>query len=317
MRLVDSPVPKCGPNDVLVKIKACAICPTDLRKYSLGKVGSPLLHLPMNLGHEWTGDVVGSGANVTYPQVGIRVRGIGFSGYAEYSLIDTLKYDRSWGQPIEETVVELPDNVSYEEGTFLENIDICMHAVIDQAGGSIGKRIVIIGAGQMGLTQVIIGKLIGATVIVTEFVDWRLDLAKKYGADYVINASKEDPIEAVKKITKGNMADGAVITVGVPSAIYQGLNIIGRNGRAVIFGGATLDTTITFNPNLIHYGDKALVGCSLGPSRGKLAMEIIASKKAIIKNLYSHTFKLEKLPEAFKSITEGKVERYLKGMVIP
>jgi threonine dehydrogenase-like Zn-dependent dehydrogenase len=272
----------------------------------------------MNLGHEWTGDVVEVGANVEYPSVGMRVRGLRFCGYAEYASLNIMKILREMSErgPIEDIIVELPDNVSYEEGTFVENIAIGMHALIDQAGAGLGKKVVIIGAGQMGLTQVCIGKLIGATIIVTDLVDWRLKLAEEFGADYIINVNEEDPVEAVKRITRGKMADAAIITVGTPPAIYQGLNVIGRNGRAVLFGGATLDTTITFNPNIIHYGDKALVGCSGGPARGRLAMELIASKKVPVQKLYSHTFKLEELPEAFKKITENKLERYLKGIVI-
>lgn len=317
MRLVDSPKPKCGPNDVLVKLRACAICPTDLRKYNLGKKGSPLIHLPMNMGHEWTGDVVEVGENIKNPQVGMCIRGASWGGYAEYNLINTERFAR-WGRSIDDVLIELPENVSCEEGTFVENIEISMHAVIDQAGGTLGKTIVIIGAGQMGLTQIMIGKLIGATVIATDTSHrkWRLELAKEYGADYVINVSEEDPIEAVREITKGRMADGAVITVGIPEAIYQGIKIIGRNGRAVLFGGAPIDTTITFSPNLIHYGDRALVGCSGGPPRGRLAMDLIASGKTPVKGLVSHTFRLEELPEAFKQITENRLDRYLKGMVI-
>jgi L-iditol 2-dehydrogenase len=187
---------------------------------------------------------------------------------------------------------------------------------VDQAGAGLGKTLVIIGAGQMGLTQVMIGKAIGSTVIVTDSIDWRLEMAKKFGADYLVNISTEDPVEAVKKITKGKMADGVVITVGVSPAILQGLNMLGHNGRAVLFGGSTLDTTVTFNPNLIHYGDKALVGCAGGPPRSKLAMDLIASGRMPVKELVSHTFKLEELPEAFENIASNKLDRYLKGMVL-
>jgi L-iditol 2-dehydrogenase len=316
LRLVDSPKPECGPTDALVRVRACGICPTDLRKYRLGTKGSPLVHLPMNMGHEWTGDVVQVGENLDYPKVGMRVRGAGWGGYAEYGLISTRRLARR-GRRIEDVVVELPENVSYEEGTFVENVQISIHAVIDQAGGSLGKTIVIIGAGQMGLTQVMIGRLIGAVVIVMEIADWRLELAKQYGADHVVHSSEEDPIEAVRQITRGRMADGVVITVGVPEAIIQGIRMLGRQGRAVLFGGAPLDTTVTFNPNLIHYGDRALVGCSGGPPRGQMAMELIASGKAPVKGLISHTFNLEELPEAFRQITEHELDGYLKGIAIP
>jgi 2-desacetyl-2-hydroxyethyl bacteriochlorophyllide A dehydrogenase len=314
MRLVDSPMPECGPNDVLVKLRACAICPTDLRKYSLGKKGSPLIHLPMNMGHEWAGDVVEVGSNIGYPEVGMRVRGGGWGGYGEYNAVDTQRWAR-FGRRVQDVMIQIPEHVSYEEGTFVENLAISMHAVMDQAGGSLGKTIVIIGAGQMGLTQIMIGRLIGATVIVSELQEWRLELAKEHGADYVVDASEEDPVEAVKKITNGRMADGVVITVGVPDAILQGINMLGRNGTAVLFGGAPLDTTVTFSPNLIHYGDRSLVGCSGGPPRGQLAMDLIATGKTSVKRLISHHFTLEDLPEAFAQITEGKLERYIKGMV--
>lgn len=315
MKVVDSPKPECGPNDALVRVRACGVCPTDLRKYSLGTRGSPLIHLPMNMGHEWTGDVVEVGENLDYPKVGMRVRGGGWGGYAEYSLIDTRRLAR-FGRRVEDVVVELPDGLSYEEGTFVENVQISIHAVMDQAGGGLGKTIVIIGAGQMGLTQIMVGKLIGATVIVTELAEWRLDLAREYGADYVVNTSEQDPIEAVKEITKGRMADGVVITVGVPEAIVQGIQMLGRGGTAVLFGGAPLDATVTFSPNLIHYGDRALVGCSGGPARGQMSMDLIATGKTPVKGLITHTFGLGELPEAFRQITAKELEGYLKGMVV-
>ena len=168
----------------------------------------------------------------------------------------------------------------------------------------------------MGLIFTHILRLMGASVVIaTDVLDWRLEWSRRYGASHVIDASKEDPVEAVKRITKGKMADGVVITVGVPSAILQGMKMLGNQGRAVLFGGATLDTTITFNPNVIHYGDRALVGCSGGPTRGKLSMDLIASGKMPVKDLISHTFKLEELPDAFEKITTNKLDKYVKGLV--
>ena len=171
----------------------------------------------------------------------------------------------------------------------------------------------VLGGGVVRLTSMSLS-LVGI-VISMLVLNWRLALAKEYGADHIVDASEVDPVEAVKEITDGRMADGVVITVGVPDAILQGINMLGRNGRAVLFGGAPLDTTVTFSPNLIHYGDRALVGCSGGPPRGQLAMDLIASGKTSVKGLISHHFTLEELPEAFAQITEGKLERYTKGMV--
>jgi len=316
LRYVDVPIPEVGPTDVLVKVKACGICPTDLRKYQLGKKGSPLLpHFPFNLGHEWTGDVVEVGELVSFPEVGMRIRGYSWGGYAEYALIKTYELVKR-GAKITDMIIDLPENVSYEEGTFVEGVSVGMHAVLDQAKVKLGDYLVIIGAGQMGLQQVMIAKLAGATVISSDLLDWRLEYAEKFGADYLINPSREDPVEAVKKITGGKMANAAIVTVGSPAAIEQGLKVVGDHGRVVLFGGAPLDTTVTFEPNIIHYGEKVLIGCGSPPKYNRKAIELISSGKTPVKKLITHRFPLEKINEAFK-IALSKEEKYLKGIIIP
>ena len=267
MRIVDVPVPTVGPKDILLKVRAAKVCPTDIRKYRLGSKDHSVRSLPMNLCHEWTGEVVEVGAEVTTIKKGNRLLGMGMAGNAEYVKIEGRLLDTPApsvpGRPTPGTsrIVELPDNVSYEEGTFIVPLSENMHSVLDQAGCKFGDTIVIAGAGSMGLMQTNVARWTGATVITTDLNESRLALAKEFGADYTINPSKENVIETVRKITGGNMADCAVSTLGNPVVIKQAIDVTRNSARIVIFGGAPTGTIMQFDPNDIHYTEKILIGC--------------------------------------------------------
>ncbi len=313
LRVVEIEKPKVGPDDVLVKIKACGVCPTDIRKYKTGNHGVP--KLPMNLGHEWTGDVVEIGENVEGFRLGMRVVGGGYVGYAEYANIDewAMKY---------KVAPEIPPGVSYEEATFAEPLADCIHAVVEQGKAEKGKTVVIIGAGHMGIMQSKVAKNVGATVIVSGHHEARLRYAERFGADHLINSSQEDPVERVKELTDGEGADAVIVSIGNALATTQGLEMAGKFGRVVLFGGAPHGTTVTFDPNIIHYGEIALVGSSwigLPPRQNvKLyneALDLMASKQVPVGELITHRFPLDKILEAFEA-TKDRTS-YLKAMIIP
>ena len=311
LRLVEVDTPKIGPNDILVKVKVCAVCPTDIRKYRTGN--HLVTGFPMNLGHEWTGDVVKVGDNVKGFRKGMRIIGAGFAGYAEYAKIP--RTYRKLGM-----VLEIPDNVSYEEGTFLEPLADCIHAVKDQAEAKAEDTIMIIGAGQMGLQLLMVAKCIGATVIVSELMEKRVEYAEKFGADYVINASKENPVETVKKLTKGWGADSVIISIGRPLAIEQGLKMVKKGGRVVIFGGAPEGSIVRLDPNIIHYGEVTLTGSFwVGATEINIklyqeALSLIASKRVPVAKLITHRFTLDEIHKAFQ-VQENK--EGLKAVIIP
>lgn len=311
LRLVEVETPKIGPNDIWVKVKVCAVCPTDIRKYRTGN--HLVTGFPMNLGHEWTGDIVKVGDHVEGFRKGMRIIGAGFAGYAEYAKIPQTY--KKLGM-----VLEIPDNVSYEEGTFLEPLADCIHAVKDQAEAKAEDTIMIIGAGQMGLQLLMVAKFIGATVIVSDLMEKRVEHAEKFGADYVINASKENPVETVKKLTKGWGADSVIISIGRPLAIEQGLKMVKKGGRVVIFGGATEGTIVRLDPNIIHYGEVTLTGSFwVGATEINIklyqgALSLIASKRVPVAKLITHRFTLDEIHKAFQ-VQENK--EGLKAVIIP
>jgi L-iditol 2-dehydrogenase len=311
LRVVETDVPKIGPNEILAKVKACAVCPTDIRKYRTGDHMS--IGFPMNLGHEWTGDVVETGANIKRFRKGMRIIGADFAGYAEYAKIPESYIKLGM-------VCKIPDDVSYEEGTFLEPMTDCLHAVKDQAKAKAGDTVAIIGAGQMGLQQLMVAKYVGATVIVSDMVEKRIEYAEKLGADHVINASKENPVQAMERLTGGWGPDSVIVSIGQPLAIEQGLKMVKKGGRVVIFGGAPEGTIVRLDPNIIHYGEVILTGSFwIGATKTNLklykeALNLIASKRIPVAKLITHRFTLDEIHKAFQ-VQENK--EGLKAIIIP
>ncbi len=314
VRLVESPKPECGPDDMLIRVRVCAVCPTDWRKFSTGDHGIP--NWPFNMGHEWSGDVAEIGANVKGWTVGQRVAMVGYGGYADYFKVTPNQV--RFGRRVGDTIVTVPDNVSYEDATFMEPFADCIHSV-EQAQVRLGETLAVIGSGQMGLQHTIVGKLMGLKVIVSDILPERLELAKQVGADYVINAATEDPVARVKEITGGQGADGVCLTAGTAQGVVQSLQMVKRTGAIALFSGFKNGTMVTFDPNIIHYGEIVLTG-SYGtglkhPDAGlfKKSMELIATGRAPVGKLITHRFPLEELETALKAVGSYQA---LKAMII-
>ena len=201
VRVVDVPIPTVGPTDILLKVRAAKVCPTDVRKYNLGSGDARIKSLPMNLCHEYSGDIVDAGEEVKDYMKGMRVTGYGMKGNAEYVKLETVS-----SSPYRKNVIlELPSNVSYEWGAFTTPFSECLHSIVDIADLQFGQTIVIVGAGHMGIQQANIAQWCGANVIVVDFLDERLDVAKELGADAVINpdyARASDMVEAYEMINR-------------------------------------------------------------------------------------------------------------------
>ncbi|MEM2094566.1 MAG: zinc-binding dehydrogenase [Candidatus Bathyarchaeia archaeon] len=305
IRIVDLPMPTIGPNDILLRVRAAKICPTDIRKYRLGSKDTRIRSLPMNLCHEYTGEIVDIGENVEGFKKGMRVTGYGFVGNAEYVKLDT----RPKNPYFVNAILELPPNVSYEEGTFVIPLSECIHSVVDQASLRFGDTVVIIGAGHMGLMQVNIAHWCGAYVIVTDMDEERLELAKEFGADAVINPSKENVIEAVKRLNNGNLADCSIATLGVPAVIQQAIDVTRNCARVVLFGGSPAGTIMQFDPNDIHYSEKLLVGVEgtgvppcTHPEKRPQALRHIANGKINVKRLITHIMPMTDIVKAYEMI---------------
>lgn len=302
LRLVDVPTPETGPDGVLVRVTACAVCPTDIRKFRTGDNGE--LKFPFNMGHEWVGEVVSVGPQVSSVAPGARVVGGGYLGYAEYAPLkdEMLRIDN--GKPL-----IIPDGVSDEEATFVEPLADNIHAVVEQARIGLGHTVLIVGAGQMALQQMLVARLVGATTIVSEPIAERRELARGLGADHVVDAASQDVPRVVRELTGGAGADAAILSVGSPQGMLGAIDSVRVRGRVVLFGGFDRGTTVTLNPNIIHYREIEVVGSEwvgIPPYQNlslyRTALRLIEQKKIPVVELITHRVALQNIHEAFDAM---------------
>lgn len=296
LRVVDSPKPKINDDEeILIAVRACGICPTDIRKYRTGNHG--ILKLPMNLGHEWTGDVIEVGSKVENIKPGMRILGDGYAGYADYAVVTSEFMPYS---------LELPDSVSYEEGTFTEPLADCVYCIEKTIDVEMGDKIAIIGQGTMGQMKLKVAKHRGLQVMVSDVRDDRLEHSKRFGADLTVKPNEF--LETAKEWTDGNGLDAIILSVGAPPAINQALEAIKERGWISLFGGFKHGSTATIDPNLIHYKEVFITGSYWVGIPGKYsdrkyyvkAMQLIADKVVPVAELITHRFSLEETAKGFE-----------------
>lgn len=243
-------VPKIGRSELLIEVRACGVCISDLK---MVKGILPDVNPPRILGHNISGEVaeVGSEAGsfkagervcihifVTcgecfYCRMGeenncIRARRIGHEldgGYADYVKAPA------------RNVIKLPDGISFEEAAILSDA-VCtsFHALRAKAQVKVGEDVAIVGVGGLGIHAVQIAKAAGARVIGIDIASRKLELARKYGADATFDAKEEGMSENVRSLTGGKGVDSIVDFVGSPESIRDGLQILRRGGKLVLVG---------------------------------------------------------------------------------
>ena len=308
-------IPKPKFNEVLVRVRACAICPSDVRYYAGYKQYLPYGDESVGLsGHEWAGEVVAVGEGVKNIEIGEKVVpdhliycgkcGACIRGYT--NLCDNKKnYLRGFAEyavAYAPNVYKMPDNVSFVEISVTEPLSCCINAN-EMAGISPGDVVAIIGAGPIGLMHLQLSKLSGARVISLDLKDERLELAKQLGADDLINPSKEDPVEAVKSLTDGYGADVVIVATGGAKPIELGIELAGKAGKVILFAGTYPPTTISIDPNKIHYRQLIITGSyDHLPKHFAKAINLISTGKVKVKPFISHILPLEKLREGFEIV---------------
>jgi len=321
IRIEDALVPKAENDEVLVRVRTCGLCGTDLAKYRRQLVPPGTV-----LGHEVTGDVVYTGPRVRRIRQGDRVivphhipcfvcdlcrhgsmtmcedfrpTNIDPGGFAEYL--------RVRGPSVAKGVLRLPDSVSYDQASLAEPVACCLR-MYSKVRILSGDRVVVIGAGPSGMIHVQLARLHGAgQVIVTDVLQNRLDEAAKLGADAAINVASTDPVEAIEKITDGSGADLVILAVGDVGALAQALKMAKPGGTVAIFAEYPEETRLSLDPNLMYKRDVTLTGSySSTPLELRAALRLIESGRFDPDPLISHRLALNELQRAFDLAVDGK-----------
>lgn len=320
-------IPEITEKEMLIKVKASAICGTDLRIYKGGHFKIPEGRKRV-LGHELAGEVVKVGKDVSGYRRGMRVAvppnvgcgqcpmciqglnqlcpdyeafGISYDGgFQEYMKIPEEAIVRG-------NVIEIPDSLTFEEAAMVEPFS-CACNSYHRLKTAPGETVVIVGAGPIGACHVMINKMAGAgKIIVADVSDIRLEEIRKFGTDIVVNTGKQDLKEVVIEETQGAGADVVITACSVPQIQQLALELAGAHGRINFFGGMPKGKEIVpLNTNLIHYKELtvlATTGSSLEDYYD--AMRIAASKKIPLSQLETAAFSIDQVKEAFEYALSG------------
>ncbi len=253
MRLDELPVPQPGAGEVLIKIKACGICGTDVHMWAGTNYEGTFPFIP---GHEWMGEIVEVGPGVRKLKMGDRVTGEPFigcgvgpvchTGGAPHFCPDHRYFGFAPDTPggmaeyhvsPEIPLFRLPEGFSDDEGALVEPVSVAYHAIWGRGGGvAPHDRVAVFGAGPIGLLAVQVAKAAGAQTIVVEPAPFRAQMACDVGADVVIDPRAENLVERVRDLTDGLGLSLIVECSGSEAGIASTVEVVAVDGRIVLTG---------------------------------------------------------------------------------
>jgi len=327
----DVPDPKPGPGEALLRISATAICHSDIRVYR----GQKKAREGVIPGHETAGVIEAVGEAVTAVRPGDRVAvyPILACGHCEFCAQGkrnrcperrTVGYDEDGGLAelmlLPRDLLDLghvfpvPPGLSLESAALAEPL-ACVLNSIETCRLRPGDTVLVVGAGPMGLIHVLLAHLMGAgRLVVTEPDGERRSWAQRLGATEVLDPGREDVRAATLAATAGRGFDAVVVTAGLPAVLGEALASVRRQGVVNLFGGFPPDTSVPFDPNIVHYGEIVLTGSqSTTPDQYRRALSLIPRLPELA-TLVTHRFSIEEAPGAYETRLAGKG---LKSVVLP
>jgi NADPH2:quinone reductase len=324
----DTERPEPGPDELLVEVNACGVCTTDLHMYS----GSLTVDYPMVPGHESAGDVVAVGGDVAGFQAGDRVavnpsvpchecracksgrenlcRDLTSIGGAAKHIVDG-----AFAEYVTVPAGNVEDiaDLDYRTASFAEPLG-CVVNGTDQVDLTSGETVVVVGGGFIGQLLVQTLRTSGAgTIVLSEPVAERREVALESGADYAVDPGEADPTTAVRDLV-GDV-DVAIEAVGFPETIEQAHSLTGPGGRTLVFGVPPEDATVGFSPFDLFFEEREIVGSySLTPSTFARAVTMLQNGRIDVDTLVTDEFDLDGLETAFEQM---EAREGLKKVVYP
>jgi L-iditol 2-dehydrogenase len=320
IRIEEMSTPEIGEDEILVEMKACGICGSDLMDWYLKN------RAPLVLGHEPAGIIAKAGNKVRGFSVGERVfvhhhvacLTCHYCLSGDYTLCEQFhethiepggfaEYFRVPAPNLQVDTLKIPENVSFEEATLIEPVGCCLRA-LQKCNMQVGDSVAIIGAGSAGVIHTVLARILGAAkIIVSDLVDYRLKMAEKFGADIAVNPEKEDFAKTVKDETGGRGADLVVVAAPSIGAYRTGVNICRRGGRLCLFAPTSPGEYLPLNPKELFFSEIQIIpSYSTSHLETRTALELIESGRIDAKGLITHRYPLIDTAEAFKAALKNK-----------
>jgi L-iditol 2-dehydrogenase len=319
VRLEEVPVPQIGAGEILVRVHACGICGTDLKKIASGSHSAPRI-----FGHETSGVVAKVGEGVRKFAAGDRVvvfhhipcgecyycrhktfaqcetyKKVGCTAGFEPSGGGFAEYVRVMDWIVAQGTVRIPDGVSFEQACFVEPANTCIKG-IETVKLQAGETVLVIGQGPIGLILAVLAQRAGARVITTDLYSARLTIANSFGLNQAVDASKEDAVKVVRGMTEGRGADAVILAVGGNALIKPAMDAARPGGRVLLFA-QTVRGEATIDPAAVCVDEKTLLGSySASVDVQEESVRFVMNREMNLERLISHRFPLEKSVEALK-----------------
>jgi len=328
VRVEEVPVPEVAGGEVLIKVAACGVCGTDIKKIFHRYVEPPQI-----LGHELAGTVVTVGRGVTKWKPGDRVMSFhhipcGKCFYCERRLFSQCKQYKTTGLTAGFTpngggfaeyvkampwvadrgIVALPNDVTFEEATFIEPINTILKAV-QKARVAAGEAVLVIGCGPIGLQLLMVAKLEGAGLYTSDPMAVRRAKSITLGALESFDPSGGKLVEQIKARTDGRGADAVLVAVAHPAVVVEALAAARPGGRVLLFAANDPVTKIEFPSAAVGIDEKEILGSySAAMDIQERAADLVLAKKVPVMEIVTHRFPLDRIQEALELAANPTVE---------
>ncbi|HYL09679.1 MAG TPA: alcohol dehydrogenase catalytic domain-containing protein [Candidatus Acidoferrales bacterium] len=314
------PVPEVADGEMLIRVAACGICGTDIKKILHG-----FLEPPQILGHEVAGTVVEVGRGVAKWKPGDRVMSFHhvpcgncfYCGHKLFSQCPGYKktgltagftpngggfaeYVKAMPWIAEGGIVGIPPGVTFEEATFIEPANTCVKAV-EKARVAAGEAVLVIGLGPIGLLLMMLSKLAGAAVYGSDPMPERRAKSMEFGADAAFDPSGGKLVDEVRGRTEGRGADAVLVAVPQPAVVTEALAAARPGGRVLLFAQNDPQMKIEFPAAAVGVEEKEILGSySAAADIQESAAELIFSRKLPVAGLVTHRFPLSQIQQALE-----------------
>jgi L-iditol 2-dehydrogenase len=335
VRVEEVPVPETGPGEVLIKVAACGICGTDIKKIFHRYVEPPQI-----LGHELAGTVAAAGPGVTKFKPGDRVMSFHhipctkcfycrqrlFSQCKQYKTTGLTagftpngggfaEYVKAMPWVAERGIIPLPDDISFEEATFLEPINTILKAV-QKARVAAGETVLIAGCGPIGLQLLMVTKTAGARVYTSDPMAQRRAKSLALGASESFDPTNGKLVSEIQARTEGRGADAVLVAVAHPAVVVEALAAARPGGRVLLFAANDPVTKIEFPASAVGIDEKEILGSySAAVDIQEAAAELVLKKQLPVMEIVTHRFPLAQIQEALELAAHPTSES-LKILVI-
>jgi L-iditol 2-dehydrogenase len=320
VRVEEVPVPEVGGREVLIKVAACGICGTDIKKIFQRYVEPPQI-----LGHELAGTVVAIGRGVTKWKLGDRVMSFHhipcaecfycknrlFSQCKQYKTTGLTggftpngggfgEYVKAMSWVAERGIVALPDDVSFEEATFIEPINTIVKAV-QKARVAAEETVLIIGCGPIGLQLLMVAQTVGSRIYTSDPMATRRAKSLQLGAVESFDPLSGKLVDEIRARTGGRGADAVLVAVAYPALVVEALAAARPGGRVLLFAANDPVTQIEFPAAAVGIDEKEILGSySAAVDIQESAAALVLEKKLPVMEIVTHRFPLARIQEALE-----------------